>query len=133
MSYVRFSTNDYKCDLYVYQSLDGIVIHVAARRFDIPDDAYPPPMEALPPRADTGAFHAHVHQEMMRFREVSELVRDKPMKPIGGPFDGQTLTFSDHEEAAWWIEEKLAPLGIYNFPDDLAAALRADQETDDGD
>jgi len=133
MSYCRFSTNDYTCDLYVYQSIDGIVIHVAARRYDIPADEYPPPLEPLPPDASSGEVHGYIHREMMRFREVSELIRDKPMTSIGGPYDGQTLTFSDHDEAAWWIEEKLAPLGIYNYPDDLVSALMADQETDDAD
>jgi hypothetical protein len=67
-----------------------------------------------------------------RFAEVTKLVgQDWPMLPIGGPLDGETRTFSDHDDAADWIEEYLAPLGIYIYPDDLAASLRADRETAD--
>ena len=38
MSYCRWSSMDFKCDLYVYEASDGIVIHVASNRVvgDVP-------------------------------------------------------------------------------------------------
>ena len=38
MSYCRWSSMDFKCDLYIYQADDGITIHVASNRVvgDVP-------------------------------------------------------------------------------------------------
>lgn len=38
MSYCRWSSMDFKCDLYIYEAEDGIAIHVASNRVigDVP-------------------------------------------------------------------------------------------------
>lgn len=36
MAYCRFSSDDFKCDVYSYQSREGFVTHVAARRVITP-------------------------------------------------------------------------------------------------
>ena len=130
MSYCRWSSMDFKCDLYVYESSDGIVIHVAGSRRDIPDELFPPPIADRPENPSEEDKAIHWDAWMERFCEVNTLVgsQEWPFLEIGGPYDGQTFTFSDHEEAAWWIEEKLAPLGMYIYPDDLVASLKADME-----
>jgi len=135
MSYCRWSTDDFRCDLYVYEASDGIYVHIAGSKHNLPTDAFPEKVDFWSvddyfdmPEEERAAL---VERYVARTNKVMEIIHDAPRVPIGGPYDGHTLSFSDHEEAAWWIENKLGPLGIYNYPDDLVAALRADMETDD--
>jgi len=122
---------DYKCDLYVYESSNGVEIHFAGSRRDVPEEDYPPLMDDPPENASEEEFKAYWTKWFERHQMVMDLIKDKPLVPIGGPLDGETRTFSDHDDAADWIEGFLAPLGIYIYPDDLAASLRADRETAD--
>ena len=51
MSYCRWSSMDYDCDLYIYESESGFEIHVARRRPDIDRSKLPPPVDisSVPP------------------------------------------------------------------------------------
>lgn len=119
MSYCRWSTDDFRCDLYIYDSDRGTEVHVTSGRYDIPDDAYPPPVSFM---------DVDINVWFERHKIVDDLIHEAETKHIGGPFDGKSFTFDTPSEAADWIEHELAPLGIYRFPDDLVEALREEEE-----
>ncbi len=128
MSYCRWSTDDFRCDLYIYDDVRGrVTIHVAGRRRLIPDDAYPPPLP-------DGPFDADAY--MQRHQAVMALMEDKryPWQDFGLPHDGESFSGLDYAEAAAKVRELIA-LG-YRCPADVADELQAEagvprpQETD---
>jgi len=117
MSYCRWSTDDFRCDLYIYDSCyENTVVHVARYRHTIPDEVLPPPVDLV--TGKTGDWYA-------RSLVVQTLMDQYPRRDIGGPLDGQTFTFDNADEVADWIETTVAPLGVYCYPDDLVDNLRA--------
>lgn len=80
MSYCRFSTNDFQCDVYCYQDCDGgFTIHVASLRY-VFSQPLPPPVDI----SDGAAWFA-------RYRIVYEMVNAATQEPIGLTYDGETL------------------------------------------
>lgn len=110
MSYCRFSTDDYQCDLYVYDSDQGVEVSVASVRYQyqepLPEDV---PMEDFPVWIE-------------RYKKVMAMVECAERVPIGLPHDGGYFTFDSHEDAADFVE-KLGALG-YQFPPELPEWLR---------
>jgi hypothetical protein len=114
MSYCRISSNDYQCDVYVYDAEDGCVqIHVAGRRHvgKTPIPKMPRKWWTLPP------------EDMLVFvRAQEEWLRQARLEPIGLPFDGESFLMSGPTEAAEKLEE-LEELG-YLIPRSAINALR---------
>lgn len=81
MSYCRFSGDNWKCDLYCYESADGFVTHVASSRVvgDVPS------VSSLLSTDNETWFKAH--QTQQKFLESAERV------DIGLPYDG--MAFAD--------------------------------------
>lgn len=125
MSYCRFSSDDFTSDLYVYEGGEGVVIHVASRRYG-PEyvEALPAPV-ALDPD-DGVAWEAWVS----RRAEVSALGLRHELHPIGLPHDGGDLYGLHHDEAAE-IVDYLEALG-YRVPAGVAALLREDAQFPEG-
>lgn len=98
MSYCRWSTDDFKCDIYAYGDVSGgYTIHVAGSRHTIP------------------------------YEEMKELDWDKRaefMVPIGLPCDGDTFNVPTLQE----FKDKLLELRAmgYHFPNRTLA--RIDEE-----
>ena len=94
MSYCRFSTDDFQCDLYCYASVGGgFVTHVAGNRIAF--------VEELPP--DVPFDTEHTEQWLERHNKVMDIISRSPREPIGLPHDGDT--FSDET-----LQELLARL-----------------------
>lgn len=89
MSFCRFSDDNWKSDVYAYESAEGFELHVASNRIvgDIPtrpsigDILYIEPGEFL-----------KKHQEQMAFLETAERA------PIGGPHDGESFRYATLRE-----------------------------------
>lgn len=80
MSYCRFSSDDYQCDVYCYHAEDGYVIHVAGnRRVFTP----PPPVPDEP--SDFSA-------DVKRWSVVTALFAKTKPVDIGGPHDSACFT-----------------------------------------
>ena len=112
MSYCRFSTNDYQCDLYVYATDEDLYqIHVAAYRrvFASP---LPPPVKLTP---DT--LEAYTTRELL----VQEMVRDAEFERIVLPLAGEHFC-EDAEETAR-VLEMLRDFG-YRFPCSIIEEIR---------
>lgn len=84
MSYCRWSTNDYQCDVYVYESSDGYETHVAGNRYVF--------AEPLPAPVPFGSDDAEIRAWVERGRTVSEVIERSTTQPIGLPNDGESYT-----------------------------------------
>ena len=114
MSYCRFSTNDHQCDVYVYESRDGIATHVSSGKYVF--------LEPLPdpvPFDDTDAWWA-------RHAVIRKLIASAAIVPIGLPHDGECRIRQTHHEAAKWLEY-LRGIG-YRVPQHAIDGLREDAE-----
>jgi hypothetical protein len=95
MSYCRWSSDDFQCDIYCYESDAGFEIHVASHRrvFN----------EPLPPPLDWDNFSAEKFVE--RWRIVSEMVDRAISVPIGLPHDGESFLVVSAADAAAKLAE----------------------------
>lgn len=109
MSYCRWSSDDFKCDIYCYESETGYQVHVAAKRVvgEIPAIDW-----------SSGETLFKTYKEQMEFLETAK------KESIGLPYDGQSFSFEDAGKAATLLEH-LKCLG-YNVPQDAIDALWED-------
>lgn len=116
MSYCRFSTDDYQCDVYVYADCSGgFTTHVAGNRV-IYKSALPPPVDFS--KDATAWFERH--------RKVSEMLEQADRVDIGLPHDGQTFNDDTAKECAERLSE-LKGMG-YMIPQAVIDALNAEEE-----
>jgi hypothetical protein len=112
VSYCRWSSNDFDCDVYVYAHVDGgWRTHVAARRHVV-DRAGLPPVDG--DDLDAAWF--------ARLREVMRRMKGAPLEPIGLPHDGADFTDPTPGACADRLES-LRALG-YRVPQFAIDALR---------
>lgn len=112
MSFCRFSSDDYQCDVYVYASANGYTTHIAGSRVVF---ARPLPLPV--------AFNeAHIDAWVEREIEVNRIVEISERKRLTLPFAGRSF---DDEEASACADrlEKLRSLG-YRVPQHAIDALR---------
>lgn len=104
MSICRWSDDDWKCDVYAYDSGRGIEIHVAGFRY----------LGDIPP-----AQHLIVQKKWNELSEAirkqGEFLKNAQREKINGPYDGKSLHCVDMIE----FREKMIMLreAGYRFPD----------------
>lgn len=110
MSYCRWSSNNFKCDLYCYEDATGYAIHVAANRWG---DGWPKPV----PKAcfKDGVYQYGVDPEADRLFEEHWEEEGKHIHPIELPFAGMTFHVDTLEDMRDKIKELVA-IG-YKVPD----------------
>lgn len=112
MSYCRFSSDDFKCDVYCYESDSGFITHVANNRiccnYTLPSVV---PLDA-----------EHLDEYVERQQIVMELVEKSDRVPIGLPYDGKTFSDATAAEAADRLQS-LKDIG-YCVPQYAIDALR---------
>jgi hypothetical protein len=119
MSYCRFSTDDFTCDVYCYESCGGgWDIHVAAVRHRL--KKLPPPVPFEPENL-TSWFERH--------EKVMKMVGRAKRYPIGLPHDGKIYNEPTAAAAAQRLIE-LKRVG-YNVPQDAIDALLKESEEDE--
>lgn len=113
MSYCRWSSDDFACDLYAYEAIDGYTIHIANNRVlgDIPKVPW-----ILDVASDVWVA-AHMAQQ--------EFLRTAQRERIGLPHDGETFVEDDLDD----FEERLRYLREigYKFPDDVFVLIAEDR------
>lgn len=116
MSYCRFSSDDFQCDVYAYQSEHGYELHVASNRYIID-------RSKLPPRVGIGTVQAEVW--LARYAEVCKVLHEamvnNQLVTLTLPHAGESFTFDTPGELAAFLR-KLKALG-YNVPADAIEAL----------
>lgn len=125
MSYCRWSSDSFRCDLYCYEHVDGSwTTHVANNR--IPDDA---PRE-LPFPVSNGTPEA-MNAWMDSHNALMHYLRENPEKRtrIGGPYDGETFSDPTLEE----FRERLLMLRAagYRFPNQVLEAVEEEMTEED--
>jgi hypothetical protein len=120
MSYCRWSSDDFQCDVYVYESAHGWETHVAGQRPVLDVAALPP----APSRTPDGQFD--VAAWMVRHHAVMAQLDGCERRPIGLPHDGESFTDATPGECADRLEA-LRALG-YNVPQGAIDALREEAE-----
>lgn len=110
MSYCRWSSDDYQCDVYVYESDRGFETHVAGRRHTFSE-----PLPPAPPKGDIDAA-------IRRMMAVTGMCDRAEPVDIGLPYDGESYTDATASECADRLE-MLRAAG-YNVPQYAIDALR---------
>lgn len=114
MSYCRWSTDDYQCDVYAYADVNGgISVHVAASRYVF--------NEPLPDKVSWEDVPAFVARE----KKLMQMIDKAHMEPIGLEYDGQCFFNLSQEDAAALID-KLTALG-YRVPSYVAQDIWEDE------
>lgn len=107
MSFFRWSSMDWQCDLYCYESAEGIVTHVANQR-----------IVGEVPKVDSSLFLSFTDENSEKYFEQqkvqSAFLDTAERKPIGLKYDGQT--FYDDKESFLSRLEMLKQEG-YRFPE----------------
>lgn len=113
MSYCRWSSDDFQCDVYVYEHVHGgFMVHVAANRV-----IFTHPLPAVVP-LDPDNFEAF----MERHQKVMSMVDAAERKSIGLPHDSED--FCEHDAGACADRlEQLRAVG-YVVPQYAIDALR---------
>lgn len=99
MSYCRFSSMDWRCELYCYESDYGWETHVASSKHVLPDGF--PSTSAIWRKFDAAATDDERKAILGEYVAASvrqgEMLDGAEMEPIGKPFDGQSFTDRDLE------------------------------------
>ena len=133
MSYCRWSSNNFRCDLYCYESEEGFMTHVASNRVvgDIPEaslDFLRDPngsssevvMDRLTNYDAKWKKYIEDYKAQMKFLETAE------REPIGLPYDGESYCDKTLEEFLQRLLH-LRETG-YIFPDYVLEAVREEME-----
>ncbi len=123
MSYCRFSSDDFQCDVYVYHDCGGWwQIHVATRRH-VPKEPFPADVDRDDPD--------WIKHDVARHVEVCRIIGEcDDFKTIGLPYDG----WSYQEDTPGDCADRLEVLreAGYNVPqyaiDDLRTEVEAEVE-----
>lgn len=113
MALCRFS--DYKCDLYIYESQNGIECHVAARRYVD---------EPKPPRLPAGEGESAWDRWAVDYAEHCAKLEELESVSIGLPQDGTSRTFGDWAGLLAFVAE-LRELG-YSVPDWVVESIEVE-------
>lgn len=113
MSYCRFSSDDFRSDVYVYQGDGYWAVHVASSRL-----RFTAPIPAPVDIADIEGW-------LERHRIVAQMCKEAATEPIGLPQDGASFYLDSPGEAADRLQE-LAEAG-YHVPDGVVTVLLEEQ------
>jgi len=91
MSYCRWSSMSFRCDLYCYESAHGYVTHVAGKRYVLDDTVQAPPLPKHGASKAEFAAWAKANNDFHRALDEAASV------PIDHPAAGETFTDADAE------------------------------------
>lgn len=116
MSYCRWSSDDFRCDVYAYEDIHGgWTIHLAGNRFlgDIPPIIDVPHPEDGQEAADR--WYAS-------YKAQAAFLSTAKREPIGLPFAGQSFNLPTLDD---FLEKLIELRGLgYNFPDYVLESVR---------
>lgn len=118
MSYCRWSSDDFRCDIYCYEDVSGgFTTHVAGNRVrgEIPRERFDLLMKPDRTEGELQEFMAS-HKAQMDYLETAE------RESIGLPYDGQSFNDPDLKS----FLKRLLHLRAtgYNFPDHVLENVR---------
>lgn len=118
MSYCRFSSDNWKCDLYCYQSNEGYVTHVATNR------------AVGVPEIDRQLWENKKIDELTKaYRDQSDYLGTCERVPIGLDHDGKTFTNDNLRDFLDTL--KMLRRTGYNLPDRVIEEVTEEIEDED--
>lgn len=122
MSYCRWSSDDFRCDVYVYHDVGGWwQIFVAEKRVDY--------REPLPDTVPVPVGYPPEHENWVKFWErcdkVSKMREKAGMVNIGGEYDAESIRCASPGECAGWLV-RIMEAG-YCVPEYAIKALQEEQ------
>lgn len=121
MSYCRWSTDDYCCDVYVYRDMTGgWTTHVAESRY-VFADPFPPPVPCLP-----GTNDVRYEEHEARERIISEIIRRTPLQAFDLPCAAET--YNDATPGACATRLENLRIAGYRVPRRAIDRLREDEK-----
>lgn len=123
MSYCRWSSDGYNCDVYVYEDVSGgYTCHVAGLRIVNLNEAPENPSHYFDIENKDDAWQ---NEYMSKHRDYMNWLREKAIRePIGLPYDGKSFNVDTAEDMADRLIE-LKQLG-YTVPEYAIESLRED-------
>ncbi len=112
MSYCRWSSDDFQCDVYCYESVHGYFSTQVAASRPVLDGTLPQPVPF---------DEEHLEEWMARHELVMKWVEAAERRPIGLPYDGQE--FEDHDAASAAARLQMLKDAGYNVPQYAIDAL----------
>jgi len=114
MSFCRWSSDNFKSDLYIYESYDGYSVNVASRKI----------VEELPPLYEPDYYN--INEEEVRKLSESMKAQDDAIDictrvDIGLPYDGKSFSLDTAQECVDLVKH-LIEIG-YRVPDGVIEAL----------
>lgn len=117
MSYCRFSSDNWKSDIYCYESDMGIVINVAATKID-----------GIPEIPSWGVVSAEEYMEAVKVQSDYMDNHQSARREIGLPYDGQYFLCGSYQQAYHKLVE-LKEVGYY-VPEYAIANMKEDAENE---
>lgn len=116
MSYCRWSSDNFKSAVYIYESIEGWVTHVAASELigEAPFGEYLDVIKDIP-----------VDEWTRRYKERENWFKNVERKKIGLPFDGQTFIDQTAHECASRLQT-IKDAG-YHVPDGVIEDLESEE------
>lgn len=112
MSYCRWSTDDFQCDLYCYEDCGGgFTTHVAGMRYGFKSEL--PPVVVFDKE--------HVEEWLERDKKVQEMIKNADRITINLPHSGET--FNDPDLASFRERIRGLKLVGYRVPENLIAII----------
>lgn len=118
MSYCRWSSDDWRSDVYVYESQDGFVTNVAESSVVLAEEL-PEPIRLQP-----GFTHEQFHVWWKRQQAVADIVERSPTVKIGGLYDG--ATFVDPDPGACATTLRMLAIAGYRIPAGVVERLESE-------
>lgn len=116
MSYCRWSSDNFQCDIYAYESDNGYEIHVAGyKTVGVPPEV---DFSLIYPTQTEESIAEYVRQSQANSKWLGECER----VPIGLPYDGASFTLDTLDEFYDKLIE-LREIG-YRFPDIVLKAIK---------
>lgn len=117
MSYCRFSSDNWKSDVYCYESEMGIVINVAGSKID-----------GIPEIPSWGIVSAEEYMEAMKVQSDYMDKHQSARREIGLPYDGQYFLCGSYQQAYEKLVE-LKEVGYY-VPEYAITNMKEDAENE---
>jgi hypothetical protein len=126
MSYCRFSSNNFKSDIYLYDSNQGLCLHIAANRIVGEPPAYNLMMVSkLNDYKEGSAEYKSILDEFMAAQKAhNDFMETVKREYINFEHAGQTFYFSEANECAEFLRQLIA-LG-YHVPEGVIEAVIED-------
>lgn len=120
MSYCRWSCDEWRSAVYVYEACTGFTVHVASRKYV--DPIPPTPSLADITRIAPGQREKAISVWMKSCADQAAFLEAARLEPIGLPHDGETVNFDTREEVIDYLE-RMRRVG-YHVPQRALNALR---------